>query len=91
MTDKLLAGFILWSGLEVKEDMEHFDQVLEIEMQDFIADFMGNVFYLKGLGLHKQGKDKEALKYLEVALELYPFYRQTAIVTLQEVRKALSI
>lgn len=29
------------------------DQVLEIEMQDFIAGFMADVFLIKGLGLHK--------------------------------------
>jgi tetratricopeptide (TPR) repeat protein len=52
--------------------------------------FLSYLHHAKGLGLHIQGKDKEALEHLLRGWELRPYYDHDHFLHIKEVEKVLS-
>ena len=79
-----LAYFLIDHDINVYEGLKLINRELEIEPD--------NPYYLdtKGWGLHKQGKDNEALELLNKAWDLSQFYDHDQFLHIQEVEQALA-
>jgi len=79
-----LAFFLIDKDRNIKEGMDLIDKALQLRPD--------NSLYLdtKGWGLYKQGKNTEALKFLEKSWELKPVYNHEIFLHLEEVKKAIA-
>ncbi len=60
------------------------ERALKLEPDNF------NFLACKGWGLYKQGKNREALEFLNKSWELKPVYDHTTYLHLEEVKKAVA-
>ena len=64
------------------------DRTLESNPTDM--KLLASIYHTKGWGLHKQDKNREALKHLNKAWELRPLYDHDHFLHIQEVEQALA-
>ena len=76
------------NGVNVEEGLQLIDE--SFENNSGYEYFLAYLNHAKGWGLHKQGKDKEALEYLLRGWELRPYYDHDHFLHIMEVEKALS-
>jgi len=79
-----LAYFLIDHDINVYEGLKLINRALEIEPDN--PDYLDT----KGWGLHKQGKDSEALELLNKAWDLRPFYNHDHFLHIKEVEQALA-
>ena len=79
-----LAYFLIDKDRNVNEGMELVEKALKSEPENF--------YFLacKGWGLYKQGKNREALEFLNKSWELKPVYDHTTYLHLEDVKKAVA-
>ncbi len=79
-----LGSILIENDIDVDEGMELIEQALEIEPD--------NAYFIdtKGRGLHKQGKNREALEHLNKAWDLRPYYDHDHFLHIQEVEHTLA-
>jgi tetratricopeptide (TPR) repeat protein len=80
-----LAWFLFNNSRKINEGLELIDKALKLSPDNYM--------YLdtKGWGLYKQGKNEEALKFLEKSLEMYkPRYNYEISLHIDEVKKAVA-
>jgi tetratricopeptide (TPR) repeat protein len=83
-----LAYLLINIGLSISEGISLIDQALETNPTDM--RLLASIYHTKGWGLHKQGKNREALEHLYKAWDLRPFYDHDHFLHIQEVEKALA-
>jgi len=83
-----LALFLIRNEINVDEGIELINQALETNQMN--TNLLFKLHHLKGWGLHKQGKNREALEHLIKAWELRPYYDHENFLHIQEVEQALA-
>ena len=68
--------------------MKLIDKALETNPTD--GTLLADLYYTKGWGLFKQGKNMEALEQLQRAWELRPSYHHDHFLHIREVEQALA-
>ncbi len=79
-----LAYFLIDKERNINEGLQLVDKALELNPDSYYS------FHCKGWGLHKLGKHKEALEFLEKSMDLNPIYRYIIAQHLEEVKKAVA-
>jgi len=83
-----LALFLIRNEINVDEGIELINQAFETNQTN--TDLLVKLHHLKGWGLYKQGKNREALEHLIKAWELRPFYDHENFLHIREVEQALA-
>jgi tetratricopeptide (TPR) repeat protein len=82
-----LAYFLIDKDQDVKKGLELVDKALKLRPDNFVS------LQIKGWGLYKQGKFKEAFNLLQTSWDLrkkYSVYYHEAYLHLQEAKKAVA-
>jgi tetratricopeptide (TPR) repeat protein len=81
---RLLASFLIEKDVNIKEGLELVEKYLKVRPENYL------ILDIKGRGLYKQGRYKEALKYIAKADSLKPVYDHDLYLHLQEAKKAVA-
>ncbi len=79
-----LAYFLIDKNYNIIGGLELVDEALKKNPNNWRS------LFIKGMGLNKQGKNREALKFLEKSDSLKPGYNHILFVNLQAVKKTVS-
>ncbi len=79
-----LAYFLIDKNINVSEGMELIDKAFKLDYSD-----TWQMEHTRGWGLHKLGKNKEALEILNKCWDKRPDYSYTLYSHLEEVRNAV--
>ena len=78
-----LAYFLIDSERNINEGLHLVDKALDLSPDNYL------LLYSKGLGLHKLGRNREALSFLQRSDSLKPYYNHELQIKLDEVKKSL--